>query len=238
MIHSIQFGDPHLKPLILLHGFLGSHQDFLDIIPSLSHQYHVVCLDIESIEDDLYQCVSSYQDPIVVGYSMGGRLALNLAIHHPDCLDQLILISASPGIDSIPERELRLTRDNQWAEMLRTVPFSQFLDRWYDQPIFDSFRESPVFAHALSVRRVSDPERLALLFLAVSPGHIPSMWGALSQLKCPLTYVYGELDIAYGVISDRIRNECPHATIYSIPQSGHVVHLEAPTELVALLLDL
>jgi 2-succinyl-6-hydroxy-2,4-cyclohexadiene-1-carboxylate synthase len=187
--------------LIFLHGFLGSSEDWNEVIChlptyrclALSYPFH---MDIPP-------------NSTVVGYSMGGRMALR----YPH---RKILISAHPGLTSAVEKRKRLKIDQQWKTLLET-DFTLFLKHWYDQPLFDSFREHPLFAQYFSRRLQQNPQELMEILSKESLAH--------QTFSLPLNadFIHGEKDLAYAALYRKLSIRS-----IEVPRAGHVVHLENP----------
>jgi len=232
------------KELILLHGFLGHSSEFNDLRLLLAHRFNCHAIDIppshsiDTIRQHLHTTVSHYDRPIVVGYSMGGRLALDFVSHYPTLVSHLVLISASPGIEMQEDRQRRQLKDRQWATLLLTLPFTEFLTHWYHQPLFDLFRMHPSFSQIIASRPRGDASLLADMLLALSPGVLPSLWKNLSIPACPITYIYGQCDTTYLNIALRFNHDYPHIMTHGIPDCGHVCHHEYPEKVAKILLDI
>jgi 2-succinyl-6-hydroxy-2,4-cyclohexadiene-1-carboxylate synthase len=232
------------KELILLHGFLGHSSEFNHLGLLLAPRFNCHAIDIppshciDTIRQFLHATISHYDRPIVVGYSMGGRLALDFVSHFPTLVSHLVLISASPGIEKQEDRQQRQLKDRQWATKLLTLPFTEFLTQWYQQSLFDQFRMHPSFSQIIASRPQGDVSLLADMLLALSPGVLPSLWHHLSVPLCPITYIYGQCDTAYSNIAHRLNHDYPHITTYGIPDCGHVCHHEYPEKVAEILLDI
>jgi 2-succinyl-6-hydroxy-2,4-cyclohexadiene-1-carboxylate synthase len=165
----------------------------------------------------------------LLGYSMGGRLALFYAISFPERLHTLILESSSPGLDTEQERSDRVAHDERLAERLETEDFTDFLTAWYDQPLFASLSRDPDWrARLIQRRRANDPRELARALRGMSTGRQPSLWERLPELTIPVQLMAGELDSKYTTLGTLMHGLCPHADLRIMNTCGHNVHVEDP----------
>jgi 2-succinyl-6-hydroxy-2,4-cyclohexadiene-1-carboxylate synthase len=164
----------------------------------------------------------------LVGYSMGGRLALYLLCHYRHRFNRAVIESASPGLKSETERQERRDHDEQLARRLESEPFEQFLNFWHQKPIFSTLNhESPQFGAMLTRRLGSDPGGLARSLRYMGTGSQPSLWGELSGLDRTL-FIVGEYDTKYQAIAAEMASLCAGARTAIIGDAGHNVHFEQP----------
>jgi 2-succinyl-6-hydroxy-2,4-cyclohexadiene-1-carboxylate synthase len=174
--------------------------------------------------------------PVIAGYSMGGRLALYLALRYPDRCAGLFLESASPGVESEEERTVRRKADEEKAKRLESRDLEAFLGDWYRQPLFESLaRNEDLLQRTIEARRHNDPVELARSLRGMGTGSQPSLWGELEGLTVPALAVAGGLDGKYVRVSSLMAGISPGVEPVVIPGVGHDVHDEAPAEYVALL---
>jgi 2-succinyl-6-hydroxy-2,4-cyclohexadiene-1-carboxylate synthase len=206
--------------LIFLHGFLGSKEDWKELI-SLFPSYECTALDLVHPIDALAQQIST--PAILIGYSLGGRLSLQIADHYPHVVKGVIALSAHPGLTHPLEREQRFQSDLIWAEKLSSLPFSTFLEEWYNQPLFDPFkRNTSLFENTLSRRLNQKSEHLREMLLAYSLGKLPPFSFSTSH---PLLFLHGDKDIKYQSLYSQFP---PHVKVKQISNAGHALHLEQP----------
>ena len=173
----------------------------------------------------------------VVGYSLGARLALGLALEHPTLVCRLTLIGPSAGIEAPEARHARTVADDALASMLRCQGLRPFLDHWEALPLFATQRRlpEPVRAARRAERESHDPDALAQALAGLSKGRMPSYASRLGELHVPVTLVAGELDLKFveeaRAMATRIRN----AKVVVVPGAGHDVVLEEPSALLGLL---
>ncbi|MCB1110192.1 MAG: alpha/beta fold hydrolase [Chlamydiia bacterium] len=204
--------------LTFLHGFLGVVEDWEEITRRLSCPYRCLSLpghrgrslDLQAFEEEIGSGVT------LVGYSMGGRLAMHYALKYPKRVNKLILLSANPG----EEGAARLASDEKWACLLEKEGMERFLDAWYAQPLFKGFQVD-------RTQRRHDPLMLAQVIRTFSPARLPNLWPKLKDFACPLAFLFGENDIKYRLIGKKLQEQFP---VTWIPNSGHAIHIENPKQ--------
>ena len=246
------YGQSDRPALLLLHGFLGRKEDWQEIAPALSLDHFVIAVDMpghgESVEGfserdySMAGCSELLRNSLdslqigrcsVVGYSMGGRLALYFAVHHPSRCRSVILESASPGLRTEAERAARRTHDEALAKRLIADDFEQFLNAWYAQPLFEPLRQSARFGELLARRSKNDPHGLALSLRQMGTGVQPSLWDELQKFDIPMLLLTGALDIKFTRIAQEMAAVCPHSRAEVIAGAGHTLHFEAPERYIA-----
>lgn len=228
-------------PVVCLHGFLGDTEDWQNLARALNSRYSVRACALPGhgspLVADFVDAVRQAQrtirslptPPHLIGYSMGGRIALATALDPTLPLASLTVISASPGLRSGAERAERLHLDNQRAADLERSGLSVFVRAWYDLPLFASLQTRPALLHDLRARRAvgSAGERAAAL-RALSVARQPSLWGELPSLKPRALFIAGDGDKKYHEILARAAGLSPRARLLTVPDAGHLPHLERP----------
>lgn len=245
------------KPVILLlHGFMGNSNDFMDAIFQLSENFCCLTVDLPGhgktrvIGSDEYYNMTNTAVALInllddlkidkcdlFGYSMGGRLALYMAINFPTRFDRLILESASPGLKTEAERSLRRRSDFKLADKLENSNFQDFLSSWYNQPLFESLREHHNFHKVRERRLENNPLELAKSLRNLGIGNQPSLWDKLGNYQIPTLLMVGEYDGKFQAINTEMARLCQMAKLKIIPESGHNIHLENPKEWQGSIID-
>lgn len=166
----------------------------------------------------------------LVGYSMGGRLALHFAAAFPGRVRRLVLESASPGLATEAERVDRRAADEALAADLESKGVEWFVEHWESQPLFEarSRLEPAALMRHRELRLQNDPRSLALALTGLGTGALPSLWSDLARIEVPTLLLVGELDGKFVDVAERMTREMPHARLVVVPGVGHTVHLEAP----------
>jgi 2-succinyl-6-hydroxy-2,4-cyclohexadiene-1-carboxylate synthase len=238
-------GDSKNFPLLFLHGFIGDCHEFEESMLLLCDRFYCLAIDlpghgktqvfgaeenykIEYISQALISFLERLNIPkcILIGYSMGGRLALYLALHFPQYFSHVILESASPGLKTAEERYKRHQADLKLAEELENQGLDCFLTKWYNQPLFASIKKHTDFDKILERRRQNDPQELAKALHYLSTGLQPSLWHKLGSNSLPLLLLVGELDSKFISINREIASLCNVSHLEIVSACGHNIHLE------------
>jgi len=201
--------------LLFLHGFLGCKEDWNPVLEFLGKG---VAIDLPLYETDMAEAILKQVGPIetVIGYSAGGRIALEMKSLFPETIGKVIAISAHPGLTDEGERLKRLKRDQVWIDSLKNESFSTFLEKWYAQPLFKTLRSSQAFESMLERRKLGDPAGWAHFLQHHSLGKKPTP-RYFSNTIC----IYGSEDLKYAALYRKLR-------CFQVKNCGHTVHLEQP----------
>jgi 2-succinyl-6-hydroxy-2,4-cyclohexadiene-1-carboxylate synthase len=232
-------------PVVLLHGFAGTARHWEGVIAELPEErFAPVALNLSDAEpltpDGVTRLVSSAtaaEPAILVGYSMGGRLALHAALAIPDRVARLVLVSASAGIEDPTEREARRVADAALADEIERNSIESFISRWRSQPLFAHDPERVAEEIAADERRCT-PAGLAAMLRGLGPGTIAPMWDRLGELTMAVAILAGELDPAYLLHGQRLAAGAGRSTFRCVPGAGHRVALQAPREVARALCEI
>jgi len=214
---------------VLVHGFTQSSSSWDPVIAQLPADVDFTALDVaEGLDFETTAATIGARGghATYVGYSMGGRLCLMLALDRPDVVERLVLVSASPGIADASAREARRASDERLAQEIERDGVAPFVERWLAQPLFASL---PRELAQIEERRRNSPARLTHQLRVLGQGTQPSLWDRLGELEMPVTLVTGAYDKTYTDIARRMATSIgPHASLVTIAGAGHAAHLEQP----------
>lgn len=249
-LHAVATGSVEGTPVVFLHGFMGSLHDWDPIIARLSHSVRCIAVDLPdhgqsraSTDYDFDEVAQALDEvvgrfacirPIVVGYSMGGRVALYWALHAAHRPRRLVLESASPGLAEEIERQTRREEDAARADAIER-DFPAFVREWYSQPLFATLSRDQRDRLVRTRLRGNAPAALARSLRCVGTGSQPPLWDALPRCALPVEVVAGEQDVKFAAIADQLARAFPEARLHCVPGAGHLVHIEQEERFAALL---
>ena len=266
----------HGQPLLLLHGFTGRGSGWGAHATAFARHFRVIVVDlpghgrtrpsdpvrgirparvsVERTADDL-MTILAWADAApahVLGYSLGARIALRLAIVHPDGVRRLVLESPSPGIAATEERAARRVADAALADRLERDGMETFVDAWERQPMFAGHAAPPLAGHAarpvaqatrlratrLRAERLSNtPAGLALSLRGAGQGRMEPLHDRLASVRIPTLVIAGALDPIGLARAEMVAANVPGARLEIVPGAGHMPHLESPARFRSLTLD-
>jgi 2-succinyl-6-hydroxy-2,4-cyclohexadiene-1-carboxylate synthase len=243
------------SPVTLLHGFTQSGQSWREVISMMPSGRRWVVPDLrghgatrvrpgapytmEACTEDLVRLWDSLgiARSHLVGYSMGGRLALNVAATRPERILSLLTIGAHAGLDE-EAREGRRRGDEALAQRIETDGLEAFVNYWSGLPMFESLeRRGPSFvAQVRAARMENHVAGLAESLRGMGAGAMRPVWNELGRVKVPCTFVAGQLDHGYASSARRLAESVPDGRVVIVQRAGHTVHQERPEAFSRLLL--
>jgi 2-succinyl-6-hydroxy-2,4-cyclohexadiene-1-carboxylate synthase len=243
----VTIGEKTNPPVLLIHGFTGSGDDWRELAADLSSDYFVVLIDLPGhgrtrINDPKFFTMGYTASLLVklldslgidrshlVGYSMGGRLGIFLLTEFPDRFLRAVLESTSAGLESEEDRAARRRRDETLAASLTDGSLRLFLDEWYRQPLFATMhRWRDRMAELTERRQNNDPRGLATSLRMMGTGVQPNLWPRLPNITHPVLFIAGENDDKFVDTARRMADLCPAGKVCTIADSGHNTHFEQP----------
>ncbi|MFP3125060.1 2-succinyl-6-hydroxy-2,4-cyclohexadiene-1-carboxylate synthase [Ectobacillus funiculus] len=235
--------------LLLLHGFTGSKDVWRRFFPLWSHDLQVIAVDLPghgktdspsdwarySIEQTAADMIAlldalKIKQAHVLGYSMGGRLAITIASLYAERVRSLVLESCTPGLESEEEREERKRQDQQQADFIMEHGLEAFVERWENIPLFASQQQLPysVREQMRQQRLQNNPLGLANSLRGMGTGMQPSWWSSLHRLCMPVLLLGGEYDEKFLRILQCMEQRLPNAEFVQVSGAGHTIHVEQP----------
>lgn len=230
---------------MLVHGFTQTRASWPDpLVESLGEHFAVHAVDApghgtaSAVHADLRaaaQTLATMGPAHFVGYSMGGRIALHIAVHHPEAVDRLVLIGATAGIEDADERAQRRAADEQLATDIERDGVEPFLERWLGNPLFATL---PREAAGIDDRLSNTATGLAASLRLCGTGTQEPLWESLGTIEAPVLFVTGSLDEKFTAIAQRMAAAWGGpATVHVVDGAGHAVHLERPHEVALIVGD-
>lgn len=243
-IHHLFNDDP--VGIIFIPGFLSDIQEFKNIAQQLDTHYSVFIADLftdypheqEVVYSDFLALLQEQiralpiQKKILVGYSLGARLALGCYLQNPEEYSGLFLESLNPGIHSITERKNRAEQDEELAAGISPEGWKSFLQGWYQNPIFALNQQE--LDQIVEQKYQADPLKIAKILKELSVGKMPSYWEELDLIKCPVTLLAGSLDLKFSALAKKVQSEIAHAKL-KLLTAGHNMHCQQSKEYLLLL---
>ena len=234
------------EAIVLLHGFTQTGRSWEPTIAALGERYRALAPDIRghgtaadarpaafgAVHADVLALAPNRF--VLAGYSMGGRIALSLALAAPERISRLVLVGASPGLSDAEERRARRAADDALADRIEGEGIEAFASHWSSLPLFAG-QPAAVAAAAHAERLSQSPAGLAAALRGLGTGAMEPLWDRLPTLSLPVTLVTGERDAKFRAIAERMGELLPHATVHVVQGAGHAVQLERPEAVAALL---
>lgn len=221
---------------MLLHGFTQTRDCWGPAGDGLTAAGHeVVALDLPGHGDRSHEAVTlDAGAPALaaaggpgtwLGYSLGARWALAVALARPEVVRSLVLVGGTAGIDDARERARRRSEDEARAAHLEAVGVDAFVDEWVTLPLFAGI---PPEHRCDDARRANTVAGLASSLRLAGQGAVAPMWDRLGEVRMPVLVVAGARDGRYAALGRRLVDALPHATLALVPGAGHAAHLERP----------
>jgi 2-succinyl-6-hydroxy-2,4-cyclohexadiene-1-carboxylate synthase len=233
------------ETLVLLHGFAGTRRSWDDVVEGLDRErYRPLALDLRGhgaraaarpiafgacVEDVLAAAPGRFA---LCGYSLGGRVALHVALARPERLTRLVLVATTAGIEDPAQRAERRASDEALATWAEGATPEAFAERWMGQPLFAGTPPAAAARWREDLVR-NDPRSLAAALRGLGAGVMAPLWDRLGGLDVPTTVVAGERDPRYVALGRRLATAIAGAQLVIVPSAGHGLPREAPAALAA-----
>jgi 2-succinyl-6-hydroxy-2,4-cyclohexadiene-1-carboxylate synthase len=235
------------EPVTLLHGFTLNGRSWRELIGKMPPGWMWVMPDLRGHGDTRIKpgapctmdaCTSDLvmlwnhlgiERSHLVGYSMGGRLALHVAVRLPERVRSVLTIGAHAGLDE-QARAGRRQGDEALAERVERYGVEPFVNYWSAQPLFAGLeaRGAGFTARLRAQRLANRPEGMAASLRGMGAGVMEPLWTEMSGVTFPCTFVAGQDDVAYVSYARRLADAVPGSRLELVPNTGHAVHMERP----------
>lgn len=241
-LHAVHSGSTG-PTIALVHGFTQTHVSWATVEAQLAADHRLVAVDAPGhggstdVQADLAAGAGLLGDAggraVYVGYSMGGRLVLRLALDRPDLVAGLVLLGATAGIDDPDERAARRKTDEALADRIERHGIVPFVESWLAQPLFADRAVEPADRVA---RLANAPAGLASSLRLAGTGTMdPPWWDELTTVSAPSLVVAGERDEKFAVLGRRLADGIGDgARFTTIAGAGHAAYLEQPAAFAVL----
>lgn len=245
-------------PVVLLHGFTGSRTTWYDLVALAANEFTTIAIDhighgrsaspaevepyrMERAVDSLVGVVRQlgHERAIWVGYSLGGRTALQVACRHPGAVAALVTEGASAGLATEAERRARIEADERLAQMAER-DLEAFVDHWASIPLWDSQKQTLSEPQRAALRQQRMAQRatgLANSLRGMGTGSQTWLGDQLAQIGVPVLLTAGRLDTKYVQAAEEMARGIPDARVRLIEGGGHAAHLEQPEAFNAVVMD-
>lgn len=230
---------------------MGSGLDWKDIVDKLSPDFHCIAVDLPGHgKTNVHGAITDYSmeafarsfpkfvrnigltKPALIGYSMGGRLALFLSAYVKNLWSALILESATPGLMQEKQRVERRAKDGKLIRKLEKGNLENFLEDWYQQPLFKTIKKSKSFNALMNQRLNNDTEELIKSLKMMGLGVQPSLWNACASINMPVLLLAGEFDRKFSNIIKDMKKLNQDFDLAFVKNAGHNVHVEQALEYI------
>nr|WP_251080768.1 2-succinyl-6-hydroxy-2,4-cyclohexadiene-1-carboxylate synthase [Motilimonas cestriensis] len=235
-------------PIVFIHGFLGSGKDWQGVIAQLAHEQNWLTIDLpghggsqnvtlsaprafQQCCNLIHQCLQALaiRQCYLVGYSLGGRIALHYLQMYPSQVRQLILESAHTGLIQQHEKTIRISHDKNWAQRFATEPLNQVLLDWYQQEVFTDLSTTQR-QQLYQLRRQNDGDALSKMLLATSLGQQDNLRHVITDATCPVSYFVAEQDQKFTQLANALKKSTSQLNKVSFTEAGHNIHFAKPIE--------
>ena len=234
-LHTVTSGDGS-REFCFVHGFTQTGKSWTTAAQAIGDSINTfvdapnhgesqgISLTLQETGDELADIAFG---KILVGYSMGARMALHAAIQHPYAMTGLILVSGTPGIEDDAEREARVQADEELASRIEMIGTSAFIQEWIRQPLFAKSKFSD---EEIQDRCKNTATSLATSLRTCGTGQQESLWSQLQEIKIPVLLICGTRDEKFVEIAKRMNQMISGSTMIILDKAGHNAHLDQPED--------
>jgi 2-succinyl-6-hydroxy-2,4-cyclohexadiene-1-carboxylate synthase len=223
--------------VLFIPGFMQRGDAWRPVAELLPERYPSALLDHgdHSFEGRLAEIADAAEDgSVLVGYSLGGRLALRAVLRDPGRYAGLVTVGATAGIDDPGQRSSRAEADDRLAAWMEAAPIEDVVSIWERQPLFADQSEALIDEQRPG-RMSHDPGQLAMLLRTAGQGVLEPVWHGLLTLDLPVLAIAGARDEGYVAAAERIADVAPRGRAAIVEDAGHAAHLQRPQRVAELI---
>lgn len=231
------------SPIVLVHGFTQTCRCWGAVASDLARDHAVIRVDapghgrsseiLAGLRTGGRLIADQGGEATYIGYSMGARFCLHLALSNPELVRGLVLIGGTAGLEDPSERAARRAQDLATAARLRAEGLEGFLEGWLAQPLFATL---PATAAFRLERLENTVDGLVSSLEHAGTGSQDPSWDKLGRLSMPVLVVAGALDAKFAALGERMATAIgANATLALVADAGHAAHLEQPERFLAIL---
>jgi 2-succinyl-6-hydroxy-2,4-cyclohexadiene-1-carboxylate synthase len=221
-------------PVLFVPGFMQPASAWAEVAERIGPPMAMLDHAEHSFEGRLREIAAAGEDALLVGYSLGGRLALRAALRDPDRYAGLVTVGATAGIEEPAQRSARAEADERLASWIEAAPIEDVVAIWERQPMFADQSESLIEAQRAG-RLAQDPRQLALLLRTAGQGVLEPVWAELLTFELPVLAIAGSRDDGYVRAAKQIADTAPNARAAIVEEAGHAAHLQQPEATASLI---
>jgi len=221
-------------PVLFVPGFMQPAGAWAEVAERLDPPTTLLDHREHSFEGRIDEIAAAGSGALLVGYSLGGRLALRAALRDPDRYAGLVTVGVTAGIEDPVERSARAEADDRLASWIEAAPIEDIVAVWERQPLFADQSEALVEGQRPG-RLAQDPVELARLLRTAGQGVLEPVWHELLTFRLPTLVIAGARDDGYVRAAKQIADTAPNAKAQIVENAGHAPQLQRPAEVAALI---
>jgi 2-succinyl-6-hydroxy-2,4-cyclohexadiene-1-carboxylate synthase len=223
-------------PVLLIPGFMQPASAWAQVAERLEPPTKLLEHERHDFEGRLDEIGAAGEGALLVGYSLGGRLALRAALRDPARYAGVVTVGATAGIEEVAARSARAEADDRLASWMEAAPIEGIVAVWERQPLFADQSEALIEAQRPG-RLAQDPANLARLLRTAGQGVLEPVWHELLTFQLPLLALAGARDEGYTRAAGQIAQMAPNARAGVVEEAGHAAHLQQPARVAELIAE-
>jgi 2-succinyl-6-hydroxy-2,4-cyclohexadiene-1-carboxylate synthase len=221
-------------PVLFIPGFMQPASAWAQVAEQLEPPTALLNHREHSFQPRLEEIAAAGDTALLVGYSLGGRLALRAALRDPGRYAGLVTVGVTAGIEEPAERAARAEADERLASWIEVAPIEDVVAVWERQPLFAD-QSDALIEQQRAGRLAQDPRALAQLLRTAGQGVLDPVWHELLMFDLPVLAIAGSRDDGYVRAANKIADTAPNAKAQIVENAGHAPQLQQPEEVASLI---